>query len=158
VIFLQELVNNLPLNIFANCQNRPDQLLQKRAATEDIQLCWPTEAGKAGWGNRSHWSILVVGPVDVSGHLSLSFGHGAGTLWPFVNGRGGPLWVLVNHSSWPSWPIIRGCGGPSSPSIGGGAGRPWTFMGGHHHFSIVVVGLMANHRWSWWADRGCGWS
>ena len=31
-------MNDLPLDIFANYQNRPDQLVEKRAATEDIQL------------------------------------------------------------------------------------------------------------------------
>ena len=34
-------MNDLPLDIFANYQNRPDQLVEKRAATEDIQLLEP---------------------------------------------------------------------------------------------------------------------
>ena len=29
--------------------------------------------------------------------------------------------------------------GPSSLFIDGGVGRPWTFVGGRHHSSIVVV-------------------
>jgi len=79
-----------------------------------------------------HQSTMVLGP----------HGH-----WSMV---GGALWVLVNHGSWSSWPITKGCGGPSSPAVGGGAGCPWTFVGGCCHFLMaVVVGLMANHQWSW---------
>ena len=34
-------MNNLPLNIFTIYENRPDQLVERRAATEDIQLLEP---------------------------------------------------------------------------------------------------------------------
>jgi len=40
-------------------------------------------------------SILVVGPVDVSGRSSLSIDRGGGPSWPFVDSGGGPSWPFV---------------------------------------------------------------
>ena len=112
-------------------------------------------------------------------HSSLSVGHGARTLWPFVSGGVGPSghpWVLVkcggwilmaNHQrlwwatinvrSWWCWEHMYS-GGHSFLLVGGGGGCQWTSIGGHCHFSIMVVGFVANCWWSWQVDCGCGWS
>jgi len=116
-----------------------------------------------GAGGHSYWSVMVVGPVDVSGCSLLPISHGAGTLWPFINGGGGPLWPSVGACQLWWWAFMTNCqrswqcwvhvdaGGCSSQLVGGGAGCQWMFIGGHHHFSIMVVGFMANHQWSWQA-------
>jgi len=40
-------------------------------------------------------SILVVGPVDVSGRSSSSIDRGGGPSWPFIDSGGGLLWPFV---------------------------------------------------------------
>jgi hypothetical protein len=41
-------------------------------------------------GPRGRSSILVDGPMDISGRSLSSMDRGAGPLWPFVNGEVGP--------------------------------------------------------------------
>jgi hypothetical protein len=94
-------------------------------------------------GGRSHWLILVVGPVDVSGRSSPSVGRGAGTRGhSSMVGVGfhGRSWVLVNRGGGPPWLIVRGPGGPPSPSTSGGAGSTWTLVGARLRWSVAVPG------------------
>ena len=46
-------------------------------------------------GAHGHSSILLAGPIDVSGRLSSSVDLGGGSSWPIVNGRSCEERVLV---------------------------------------------------------------
>ena len=46
-------------------------------------------------GTHGHSSILLVGPMDISGHSSSSINLGGGSSWPIVDGGGCEERVVV---------------------------------------------------------------
>jgi hypothetical protein len=85
--------------------------------------------GRVSWGG-SKCRLVLPHTLQVSLCSGLP-------LWPFIDSGGGPLWPFMCACRLWWWVLMAS--GPSSLFVDGGAGRPWMFVGGHHHSSIMVV-------------------